>query len=78
MSQQFKEFEVNGYTKREVQAFLDATNAEYQDIEDWNGAYIEAGMDVAGWGVTNIPSKHLNRLADFMGVALIGFYPVVN
>lgn len=38
MSQQFKEFQVNGYTEREVQAFLDVTNVQHQCIEDWSGA----------------------------------------
>ena len=76
MSQQFKEFQVNGYTKREVQAFLDVTNAQHQCIEDWNGAYTDPGMDVTGWGTTDISSKRLNRLADSMGVGLIDIHTV--
>lgn len=62
MSQQFKEFQVNGYTKRELQAFLDITNTQHQCIEDWSGAYIETGMDVTVWGTTDMRIKHLNRL----------------
>ena len=76
MLQQFKEFQVNGYTEREVQAFLDLTNAQHQCIEDWSGAYIEAGMDVTGWGTTDISSKRLNRLADLIGVSLIDIHIV--
>lgn len=78
MLPQFKEFQVNAYTKRELKLFLESVNAQYQCIEDWRGAYTEPGMDVVGWGITDMPIKHLNRLADLMGVALIGSYPVEN
>ena len=76
MPQHCKEFQVNGYTKREVQAFLDLANAQHQCIEDWSGAYVETGMDVTGWGNTDISSKRLNRLADLMGVGLIDIHTV--
>ena len=71
MSQQFKEFQVNGYTEREIEAFLDAAEAQYRCIEDWSGAYVKPGMDVIGWGTTAISTRRLNRLADLMGVALV-------
>lgn len=76
MPQHFKEFQVNGYTEQEIKEFLDATNAQHQCIEDWSGAYVNPGMNVTGWGTTSMPIKYLNRLADFMGVALIGSYSV--
>ncbi len=76
MSEQFKEIQVNGYTEREVQAFLNLINAQHQCIEDWSGAYIETSMDVTGWGTTDMSSKRLNRLADLMGVGLIDIHTV--
>lgn len=50
LSEQLKEFQVNGYTEHEIEAFLDATEAQYRCIEDWSGAYVKPGMDVIGWG----------------------------
>ena len=70
MPQHFKEFQVNGYTEREVKAILDATNAQHQCVEDWSGAYVNPGMDVTGWGRTTAMSiKRFNRLANLIGVS---------
>lgn len=78
MTQRFTEFQVNAYTEREVQAFLDAAKAQDQYIEDWTGVYKKPTMEVIAWGTTAIPIKRLNRLADAMGVALISVESVKN
>jgi len=70
-----RQFQVNGSCEKEVQVFLDTVKAIQPTVE-WGWNTLEPGcennpQEVQGFGYTNLPLKHLNRLADFLELQLV-------
>jgi hypothetical protein len=67
------EFQVVTPDETAAAQFMTAVQAEDISIEDWSGSRPGEEYDnyVCSFGLTQLSSKKLNRVADFLGVALI-------
>jgi hypothetical protein len=67
------EFQVVTRDEAAAERFMAAVQAEDVSIEDWSGVWPGEEYDnyVCSFGLTPISPKKLNRVADFLGVALI-------
>ncbi len=66
-------FQVNGDTQKEVESFMKAVSALDIDVEEWDYRFRDREDEtvVHGFAMSPYLPKHLNRIADAMGLALI-------